>query len=406
MADKDQKLTTPFDLENDNYLNTWSFYNTGSAMPGVAPGDADLFFNYGREQYPGKRNVETGRPANANGQYAAYPGATPKYVRHRPGRPRENYDTLARMYIRVNGPKAPDNIRQHLKNSVSKNVAEVMLGDGSGASPALGYVDFFLDTIQKNHTEKVQVTDVLEDNFVAFFFGASPPVYTFSGHVMNTLQDDWAVQMLSAYEDLFRGTMLAKRGLQLYIRYDSYIISGACTSIQMTHSAANETIIPFSLQMLVHRTHLMYGNAYGASILPESAGSFIPNGVQLNEPKPQQIKVWIAPPGKETAPTDGINTIKVQDGADVSADPDSQTGMDREVRQLMDVSGDPSALPASTARTAPTDPDAGIDAAFDEAKTAAPAPVAHPTGIRPIPGSMSGSNSPGFAGFGQAPADF
>jgi len=129
------------------------------------------------------------------------------------------------------------------------------------------------------------------------------------GHLMNTIQDDWAVRMLAAYESIFRGTMLARRGLQFYLRYDSYILSGACTALTLTQTAANETIIPFTLQLLVHRRHLIYGDAYQSTILPASAGAFKPDGVTLSEPKPAQLRPFIAAPA---APNDSINETAPQ----------------------------------------------------------------------------------------------
>jgi len=299
------KTITPIDTD-DSFLDKLDFLNTGAAFTGSSflySEDAGLFVP---EQ--GNLNEAGGHPENANGQYAAIPGATTKYSRHRPSRARENYDTLARMYMRVPNTGRITPILNSIKNRVSKDVATVMLGDGSAASPALGYVDFFIDNIQTNLMEKVQVTEVLEDNFVAFFFGTSPPSVVVSGHVMNTLQDDWAVQLLSAYEDLFRGTMLARRGLQFYLRYDSYILSGACTALSLTQVASNETVLPFTLQILVHRRHRIYDNAYGTTQLPKSAGSFIPQGsLPFSEPKPPQLRPFIASPS--VLPTDSINNV-------------------------------------------------------------------------------------------------
>lgn len=300
------RTKTPIPAD-DAFIRKLDFLNTGEPLAD----DEDLFLFYGLPEGAryGGSNKRTGRPENANGQYSSFPGATPKYARHIPGRNRENYDTLARMYIRVPEDGRAEAIRKNIRNSVSQDVASVMLGDGSAKSSALGYVDFFLDSIQSNLSEKVQVTEVLEDNFVAFFFGASPPTQVFTGHLMNTLQDDWAVQMLAAYQDLFRGTMLARRGLQLYIRYDSYIVSGACTGLSLTRSSQNENIVPFSLQMLVHRQHLLYGNAFGATQLPASAGSFIPtDSFPFSEPKVAQLRPLIANPA--AVPTDGVNGLK------------------------------------------------------------------------------------------------
>jgi hypothetical protein len=329
MADR---TNSPLQIGNDPFLDKLDFLNTGAQLPD----DEDLFLFYGlsKEAQYGNSNRKSGRPENANGQYSSFPGATPKYARHIPGRNRENYDTLARMFIRIPQDGRAENIRKALRSKVSQDVAKVMLEDKSADQPALGYVDFFLDSIQTNLAEKVQVTEVLEDNFVAFFFGASPPTEVFTGHLMNTIQDDWAVQMLSAYQDLFRGTMLARRRLQLYIRYDSYIVSGACTGLSFTRSSQNENIIPFSLQMLVHRKHLLYGNVFGATKLPASAGSFVPtDAYELLEPKVKQLRPLIAKAA--AVPTDGINALTCEDdftamrdlaGDDVALDASQSSG--------------------------------------------------------------------------------
>jgi len=312
MADTTSIL--PIDLTDDLFLDGLSFVNTGISIRSFDAPDVDAsVFLEGPGLYAPKRrsplNWNEDRPRNALGQYAAIPGATPKYSRHRPTRARENFDTIARMYIRVPKDRIPG-IKASIQGAVGKDVASVLLGDGSSEpNTSLGYIDFFMDSIQTNLMEKVQVTEVLEDNFVAFFFGMSPPSVLIGGHLMNTIQDDWAVRMLAAYESIFRGTMLARRGLQFYLRYDSYILSGACTALTLTQTAANETIIPFTLQLLVHRRHLIYGDAYQSTILPASAGAFKPDGVTLSEPKPAQLRPFIAAPA---APNDSINETAPQ----------------------------------------------------------------------------------------------
>jgi hypothetical protein len=303
-------------------MNIFDAINTGSQT-----NDEDLLLSASGANTT-NNNVKTGHPPNANGQYASFPGMTPKYMRHIPGRNREKYDTAARMMIRVRDSKQARRIVESLRDSVSKDVAAILLGDGKTATR--GYVDFFLDTIQTAHAEKVQVTEVLEDNYVAFFFGSQPPTYTFSGHLMNTIQDDWAVQMLAAYQDLFRGTQLARRGLLLYIRYDSYMVAGAVTSLMMNRSAANETAIPFSLQMLVHKIHRMYDTAYGATVLPYSgAGSFDPSDANpFVEVRPAALKPYLSPPGK-----DAVNANNPAEPADINSGSSDQKVEDAKVRE-------------------------------------------------------------------------
>jgi len=62
------------------------------------------------------------------------------------------------------------------------------------------------------------------------------------------------------------------------------------------------------LQMLVHRQHLLYGNAFGATQLPASAGEFIPsNAYPLAYPAVTQLRPLISKVAD--VPTDGINCV-------------------------------------------------------------------------------------------------
>ena len=291
---------------SDRFWNILNGYNTGK-IP-----DDDTDFLLDSTGITLGNNERSGHPKNANGQYASIPGTTPKYLRHLPGSNRENYSTIARMLVRVKDVNVARRITNNLRDAVSKDVASTLLGNGK--TGALGYIDFFLENVQASHVEKVQVTEVLEDNFVAFFFGSQPPTYTFSGNLMNTIQDDWAVQMLSAYQYILRGTQLARRGVLLYIRYDSYMIAGVMLNLSMQRMASNETVVPFSFQMLVHKIHRMYDTAYGATQIPaygyenfdpEDANPFV-------EVRPAALKPYLSRPGK-----DAVNSNNPKEPADV-----------------------------------------------------------------------------------------
>lgn len=186
------------------------------------------------------------------------PRSTPKYNQYLNLRHREFLQTTARMYISVKNPSNFVNEvgkgNQHLKA-----IARVLAGNNKVEESGKGYIDFLL--LQANHAlnEKVQVIETLSDNYVAFFFGQSAPIFQYSGMLMNSYQDDWAINMLRMYQSISRGSQLARRGVLFYLKYDSMVISGSILNLNWSLNGENELLVPFSFNLLVRKIHILYG---------------------------------------------------------------------------------------------------------------------------------------------------
>lgn len=185
------------------------------------------------------------------GVFGAYPLATPKYAFNEGGRDSEFKETLARMYVSLSGVSGET--KQAYVNSIPqgqvRGLAKVLAGtsDGSGT----GFIDFFLQQVNESFQESVQVDKVLGDNYVAFYFGQEPPVFQYSGSLLNSQQDDQRSGFYLAYQHLVRGSMLARRNQLLRLRYDSVIVSGYIQSMSQSLNAENEMIVPFNFTLLV-----------------------------------------------------------------------------------------------------------------------------------------------------------
>lgn len=224
------------------------------------------------------RNSQTGRPKDALGVFASQPFLSPKYTRHRPNRNHEYEDTMARMFIKV----APDLYKQFLSSiddAETRKIAEVLAGDDD-TQGGHGYIDFLLQNASHNFEEKFQVTETLADSYVAFFFGHAPPIFNYSGTLLNTFQDDWTMRMFRVFRDLARGTQLARRNLVLRIKYDSMIVTGAMTNFQWALVAGQEMASPFSFNLLVKNIHIIYGGLTPPTRFDKEE-SFTPQGFQL-----------------------------------------------------------------------------------------------------------------------------
>ena len=67
------------------------------------------------------------------------------------------------------------------------------------------YTKFILQSVQEAHQEKSQIVETFGD-FYVFFYGERPPVYQFSGVLLNTENLNWASEFNYYYENYMRGT--------------------------------------------------------------------------------------------------------------------------------------------------------------------------------------------------------
>jgi hypothetical protein len=67
------------------------------------------------------------------------------------------------------------------------------------------YSKFFLESIQEPHVERAQIVETFGDTYV-FFFGERPPIYTFSGTLLNSNTINWHQDFMFYYDNFFRGT--------------------------------------------------------------------------------------------------------------------------------------------------------------------------------------------------------
>lgn len=216
-------------------------------------------------QYP----TETSTPQSNLGVFGKNPGSTSKFAKNIGSRDDDYRDTMARLFIEM-----PKNSIKRFLDTVSPStrpLAEVLASaTGTGGASGTGFIDFLLTSANENFQEKLQIVDTLTDNYVAFYSGQEPPVFNYTGVLLNTYQDDQRVWMLRLYREVLRGSRLASRNLVVKLRYDSFIVSGYLESLQMRLSGETEhTASEFSFTMRVKRM-VVITKALGAPTLAVS----------------------------------------------------------------------------------------------------------------------------------------
>jgi hypothetical protein len=197
-----------------------------------------------------------------SGVFATNPLMSPKYAKFSP-RDAEFRDTLARLYISVADLSDTDRSKYLATlpgDDATQSLAKVLLG--TNATGGTGFIDFFLSSANETFQEIMQVDKVLADDYVAFFYGQSPPTFQYSGMLLNSMQDDQRSGFAKAYQLMLRGTQLARRGALARLRYDSVIVSGVLISQQQQLNADNELAVPFSFSFLVKEYVILQNIAF------------------------------------------------------------------------------------------------------------------------------------------------
>jgi hypothetical protein len=286
--------------------------------------------------YPSYNPGSPSRPRSGGVFAQTILGATPKYALNNGSRGDPQFkNSLARIFVQLDPSEMGQNglfLQSIADTQVRNNLAPRLTGQnidptqrqttgsvsGSSGNPgptghlaqnvhSSGYLDFLITNLQIPLTEKFQVTETLSDNYVAFFFGQSAPVIPVSGMLINSVQDDQATNFLRLYVAILRGTQMARRQKSMSIRFDSFVINGVMTNIQLAYKSDNELLVPFSFNLLVKRIFITnYTRDWQPTV---GAGQFVADPhVVLSDGRPvnssaQTAIVATTPQGTTLTPT-------------------------------------------------------------------------------------------------------
>jgi hypothetical protein len=125
---------------------------------------------------------------------------------------------------------------------------------------------FFLEQVQENREEKVQVIDTFGE-WIAFFFGRKPEVYSYSGTLLNAQNHDWKNEFQMNYDLFLRGTQAVRYKATVLLHYDDVLVEGFILNSSIQMSAMANNAVPFSFNMLViNRSPVNYRSIIGMRI--------------------------------------------------------------------------------------------------------------------------------------------
>ncbi len=119
---------------------------------------------------------------------------------------------------------------------------------------------FFLTAVQESHQEKVQTVETFND-WYAFFYGEKPPIYNFSGYLLNLSNYNWLNEFMYYYQNFWRGTKAVDLGGRIYLTYNYQQVQGYILNVSTNINAATDKGAPFSISMLVTKRKIFNGSA-------------------------------------------------------------------------------------------------------------------------------------------------
>lgn len=109
---------------------------------------------------------------------------------------------------------------------------------------------FFLEGVQESREEKFQVVDTFGE-WVAFFFGRKPEVYTYTGTLLNAKNHNWKNEFQQNYDEFLRGSQAVKNRATVFLQYDDVLVEGYILNATTQMSGDMNNSVPFSFSVLV-----------------------------------------------------------------------------------------------------------------------------------------------------------
>jgi len=137
--------------------------------------------------------------------------------------------------------------------------------DGTGEPTDLiaPYTKLLLEQVSESHAERSQIVETFGD-FYVFLYGQRPPVYTYSGTLINTKNVNWLSDFMFYYENYLRGTRCVENDATIVLTYGGRQVEGYILGTSTVTSAALEAGARLTFQVLIlSRKYLGFSEDFG-----------------------------------------------------------------------------------------------------------------------------------------------
>lgn len=191
----------------------------------------------------------------------------------------------------------PASIRIYGKNKGTNNKYADLL-------PSYG--KFFLESVQESHTERSQIVETFGD-FYVFMYGERPPVYNFSGSLLNYQNASWAEDFMFMYERFLRGSRCVQQNAVVILTYGGRQIEGLLLNMSTQTTAVIEGAVGLQFSVVVFdRKTYNFSEDLGFTLDPDKPGS------DNTSQSPEWLALLAKTAGRAGAGTSQQNVSKAQ----------------------------------------------------------------------------------------------
>lgn len=127
------------------------------------------------------------------------------------------------------------------------------------------YTKFILTGTQESHQERVQIVETFSD-FYVFCYGEKPPIYTYSGFLINSKNINWVADFQYYYDNHIRGTKCVENKARLILTYGGRQVEGYILSFGMQTQAETENGVPITFQAVITKKNQVgFSDDFGLS---------------------------------------------------------------------------------------------------------------------------------------------
>ena len=225
------------------------------------------------------------------------------------------YEIAPREFAPIDFKNKPSSIRIW-----GKTKGETVFSD---VIPA--YSKFILESVQESHVERSQIVETFGD-FYVFLFGERPPVYNFSGQLINSMYTNWVNDFTFLYENYMRGTKCVESNATAMITYGGRQVDGLILNMSTTTNAAVEGAVGLQFSVVVFERRFFnfsedmgYSTADDKSLIVDEAFRKVldeiagPEGKNMSRPEVSKANEAAKNTLEKGAPASGVTQTSSAD---------------------------------------------------------------------------------------------
>lgn len=181
-----------------------------------------------------------------------------------------NEDGSPKMQKKTLAPiiREPASIRMYGPNP-TKTSSNPSAGQGSNKVKEYDFIPpftkFILESVQEGRQERSQIVETFGD-FYVFFYGEKPPIFSYTGTLVNAQNINWVQEFNYYYDNFLRGTKCVEKSARLLLTYGNVQVEGFMLGFNEAFTAMDEQGVKVNFSIVVtKRVDIARGEDFGLS---------------------------------------------------------------------------------------------------------------------------------------------